>query len=553
MNYVKKTKKILEDKIILEYNDHITSKEGYSKEDWTQNTGRTRSKIILRYLIEEKAKIAINNVPKVITKDFFYTHNIESMYDAFETSIYLVVDNAYPGLFQEWDFKDYWKTQKGLKETKKIVKEIIEKKMAINIDDIPKNYIEIIKKPEIIDFIEIFDNSFFKLIDAIYPATFTPWDFHEYKLNNTEENLKKAKESIIWLIEEKLKITTDEIPKKLSQKVFVEYRLEDMLTKIFHGSVYKAAECAYPEKFKNWHFEDEHAWEGKQGKIIAKKVLKHLVNEHLRILKDEIPKKLTHKVFTKYHLGGLLHQFHGSIYRAVDNAYPNEFQEWHFSSRVWNQEPLDDKAKDAIRWLVDKKLMIDVKEAPRILTEDLLQKHNLLPLLEKYDNSISKLLITAYPDFFFEWEFDQTTLWSDSDAYRVAKRAVIWLIEKKLKIPLKEAPNILTQDIIISHNLGGMLIDLFDGSLYSTLDNAYPGAYKRVQFSSQKEEHDLALAKKITRWLIESTLKIPLKDVVHVVNGKLFHKHGLSGMLKKYFRNSIYLAIQNAYPGQIEL
>ena len=59
---------------------------------------------------------------------------------------------------------------------------------------------------------------------------------------------------IKYLIEEKLKLTDEEIKEQLSVNLFKDNKLHGMLQSCFNDSPYQAINTAYPNKFKEWEF-----------------------------------------------------------------------------------------------------------------------------------------------------------------------------------------------------------------------------------------------------------------------------------------------------------
>ncbi|MBQ3422015.1 MAG: hypothetical protein IJH34_10165, partial [Romboutsia sp.] len=68
--------------------------------------------------------------------------------------------------------------------------------------------------------------------------------------NNRCNGIKATK----WLIEEKLKLTEEELKEQLSYTLFVENGLLGMLVNCFKGSPYEAINSVYPNKFKKSFF-----------------------------------------------------------------------------------------------------------------------------------------------------------------------------------------------------------------------------------------------------------------------------------------------------------
>ncbi|MBU3145845.1 hypothetical protein [Clostridium sp. CF012] len=70
------------------------------------------------------------------------------------------------------------------------------------------------------------------------------------QIPNKYWTLETGIEATKWLVEEKLKLSTYDINKKLSRNVFNEYGLGGMLRRCFNRSVFKALNSTYPDRFK---------------------------------------------------------------------------------------------------------------------------------------------------------------------------------------------------------------------------------------------------------------------------------------------------------------
>ena len=59
---------------------------------------------------------------------------------------------------------------------------------------------------------------------------------------------KTAREAIIWLFEEKLKVDEEDIPKRFSEKLLEKNGLSGMLTRVFNDKVYDALNNEYTKE-----------------------------------------------------------------------------------------------------------------------------------------------------------------------------------------------------------------------------------------------------------------------------------------------------------------
>jgi hypothetical protein len=206
--------------------------------------------------------------------------------------------------------------------------------------------------------------------------------------------------------------------------------------------------------------------------------------------------------------------------------------------------------------MIEEKEKIPLHEIPQKITQKMFWDNELTGMLsEAFNNSPHLAIENAYPGMFKKWEFSQQRMWQGEEGLRLAKEATKWMIEEKEKIPLHEIPQKTTGKMFVDNGLSGMLQHAFNGSPYLAIENAYPGMFKKWEFSQQRMwqgEEGLRLAKEATRWMIEEKEKILLHEIPQKITEKMFVDNGLSGMLQRALNNSPYLAIENAYPGMFK-
>ena len=170
-------------------------------------------------------------------------------------------------------------------------------------------------------FASVFNRSTYATINNAYPEKYKPWQF-EYAPKSywTKET---AVEATIWLIEEKLKWSEEDVVKKLSQKIFYDNGLRGML-RVFDGSPYAAINNAYPEKYKPWQFANvpKSYW----TKETAAGATRWLIEEKLKWSEDTLLENLSARIFRENGLRGMLNAvFVNSPYAAINNAYPGKY------------------------------------------------------------------------------------------------------------------------------------------------------------------------------------------------------------------------------------
>ena len=284
----------------------------------------------------------------------------------------------------------------------------------------------------------------------------------------------------------------------------------------------------------------------------AKVVTKTLIEKVLKWSDDEIKRKLSANIFIQNSLYGMLViLFNGSPYLAIENAYPGKFKPWELpcvSNSFWNLKT----AKEATIWLIEEKLRWNDDDTKEKLSANIFIKNSLTGMLNVLFNGSAYLAINnAYPGKFKPWEVTRVSkkFWN----VETAKEATIWLIEEKLKWSDEDIKQKLSAKIFIQNSFTSILNDLFNGSPYLIIDNAYPGKFKPWELPSvPKKFWNLETAKEATIWLIEEKLKWSDEDVKQKLSRKIFRKNSLNGMLSSLFGNSPYLAIENAYSGKFK-
>ena len=354
---------------------------------------------------------------------------------------------------------------------------------------------------------------------------------------------------IKYLIEEKLKLTDEELKNQLSAKLLKDNKLGGMLYCCFGESPYLAINTTYPNKFKEWEFKrtPNDFWNKEKG-IEA---TKWLIEEKLKLTDNELKEQLSIKLFEDNGLIGMLHYcFKDSPYKAINATYPNRFKEWEFTRtpfKFWSKE----KCIEATKWLIEEKLKLTDEEIKNKLSQKLFIDNGLLGMLHIFNNSPYKAINTTYPNKFKEWEFKMTPInfWSKEKGAEATK----WLIEEKLKLTDEQIKEQVSQKLFEDNNLSSMLQYCFNSSLYQAINTTYPNKFKEWEFRrTPKNFWTKEKGIEATKWLIEEKLKLTDDELKEQLSVKLFKDNGLVGMLKYCFNNSPYQAINETYPNKFK-
>jgi hypothetical protein len=207
--------------------------------------------------------------------------------------------------------------------------------------------------------------------------------------------LENASKITRYLIESFLKIPSDKIPQKVTQRTFMDNGLSGMLPNVFNGSPYLAVENAYPGMFKKWEFTQQRMWQGEKGLKLAKEATIWMIEEIEKIPFHEIPQKITAKMFADNGLAGMLATiFNGSPYLAVDNAYPVKFKKWEFTQiGMWEGDEGLKLAKEATKWMIEEKEKIPFHEIPQKVTQKTFMDNGLSGMLAVIFNNTPHLAV----------------------------------------------------------------------------------------------------------------------------------------------------------------
>ena len=136
-----------------------------------------------------------------------------------------------------------------------------------------------------------------------------------------------------------------------------------------------------------------------------------------------------------------------------------------------------------------------------------------------------------------------------SDAIRLVK----YLIEDKLQWSREDVCNNLRYETFVNAKLAGMMVLCFNKSPYQALNAAYPEKYKpwELQHTLQgfwTRENGV----EAVRWLLEEKLKWSREDICSYLDFDTFVEHGIQSVLRSCFDNSLIVALDSVYLGDIK-
>ena len=286
---------------------------------WQRPEAKENAKECVVFMVENILKWDEEDIRKNLTKKTFQENKLSGMMNTlYNNSPYEAINDVYPNKFMPWELNNtpmkYWEDKSNCKKATEWMLD----KLNWSDEDIKKNLsTEVFKKNGLDGMLTAaYKGSFHSLMNDVYPNKFMPWEFKVAPKNywKDKDNCKKAMK---WMLD-KLNWSDEDIKKNLSQKTFVENNLLGMLFYRYNGSVHKAINDVYPNKFKPWEYKNapKNYWKDKNNCI---KATKWLICK-MKYSNEDIEKKLTRKVFKENGLNGMLRSgYEGSVRKLVED------------------------------------------------------------------------------------------------------------------------------------------------------------------------------------------------------------------------------------------
>ena len=280
----------------------------------------------------EKIKNRLNkpdDLPREFDEGFIYTNNLGQVYEWAERSRFKLIELAMPGKFKAWQFGEVesWLNSKDLQAcAREALTWLMSEKLQCSRGDLPT----MLTRQTFIDngleaLLNKFDGSCFRIVDQVYPGIFKQWQFtEEEQLIWFQENkLEIAADATKWLIEERLGIPYEDIPKRISIREFHMNGLSKLLD-LFNQNLYQVIDNAYKDQFKPWQFNEQNEiWKLPNALEIAKDATQWLITEKLHLTNEKAVTHLTRRHFISNGLGQMLGSlFDHSPFKALENLMP---------------------------------------------------------------------------------------------------------------------------------------------------------------------------------------------------------------------------------------
>ncbi|WP_242290050.1 DUF4046 domain-containing protein [Bacillus cereus group sp. BfR-BA-01319] len=217
---------------------------------WRWDENNEMAKRVTRYLLTEILNWNEEEIKQNWNVSLIAKYRLRGVLQhRYENSPYAMINDLYPNQFKEWEFKmtplNFWTKNKALQ----LLKWTIEEKEKL----LPKKILRIygqkwLKEQKLSTPLRVFwDGSPYAMINDLYPNVFKEWQFT--KSPNKFWTKEKALDALRWTIEEREKLTDEQLLQKYTIRWIKSHRLWTPLMKYWNGSPYAMINDLYPNKY----------------------------------------------------------------------------------------------------------------------------------------------------------------------------------------------------------------------------------------------------------------------------------------------------------------
>ncbi|CAH0309197.1 DUF4046 domain-containing protein [Priestia megaterium] len=209
--------------------------------------GKKYMKYMTCYLLEERLLIPIDEIPFRVKASILWSYRLKSPALIYGWNYYDVIENAYPGRFKPWEFQQvphkYWFGEEGRNRAIKAIKYVIENELNIPLEEVPSQVNHhFFKKYNLNGVFNIFGQSPFQAIQAVYPDVFKLWHFAHVPLNcwKDEESIQAIMDYFLF---EQLGFSSyEEALVRVRKQDFFDYQLTGLFQMAFGSRMQKVKE-----------------------------------------------------------------------------------------------------------------------------------------------------------------------------------------------------------------------------------------------------------------------------------------------------------------------
>ncbi|WP_304430930.1 hypothetical protein [Romboutsia ilealis] len=273
----------------------------------------------------------------------------------------------------------FWVPPFGITYAVNILKYVIEDILKWNDNDIIEKYdINLFKKYKLCGLLaNIFNNSPFEALNAVYPNRFHAWQLNKKPLRYWKDE-KNVIEVVKHVYEDELGVVnTEEIYDIRDHKgIFDKYGIR-AIPRIQNKSIHEIIIMAYPELCESGFHKRSNSFYTVENQL---EVLKSWIETN-NYKHDDIVKMTEESLKDIKLYATLVYKNNMGIYDIINTIYPGEFKPWEFPKIKRGFWKDDKNICEAVKWLIEEKLNIDTKDTIRISKEDF-RRNSLTSLIQ---------------------------------------------------------------------------------------------------------------------------------------------------------------------------
>lgn len=202
----------------------------------------------VRWLIDDRLKLDKDTVCNSISYKLFKDNGLDGLIRNSD-NIFSLLELAYPGKYKPWELSslliNYWTNE----TSSDAIRWLIEEKLKWTRDEVCKNFrIKLLSEYRLSFIAELFNSNTFNIINNAYPGVYKPWEFS--RVSKDYWNNETIRDTVKWLIEEKLKWTREDICTKLSHQLFRDHKLSSILEFPGFTTLFSIIDIVYPNEYK---------------------------------------------------------------------------------------------------------------------------------------------------------------------------------------------------------------------------------------------------------------------------------------------------------------
>ncbi|GMA65941.1 hypothetical protein [Alicyclobacillus fastidiosus] len=229
------------DKIIQIYREVLTGKRHrFPNHLFVGDRGKKYVAWVTRYLLEDYLQIPVMQIPQRVNAQILWEFRLRPPAQTHGWNYTELIQNAYPGLFKPWDFKQvsngYWQKEDGKQRAIEAIRYVLEDECDIPIHEIPKHITyQFFKEHGLSGAFNVFGQSTYEAVNAVYPGRFKPWEFTSVPMNYWQDPVH-VQQAMNWLIFEIIGFNTyQESLARLTARHFHQHQMTGLLQRAFNS------------------------------------------------------------------------------------------------------------------------------------------------------------------------------------------------------------------------------------------------------------------------------------------------------------------------------